>query len=171
VLPVDDDDWFAPDAAAVLEREARPGALMYRWTGSFFELPINRMHRLSLIRRRLFPNTKLYFSCTTNNYAVVKRPGAWKLADSHMHASSWVDRRPRQVGVIDRRLSAMNRTLASYTSMGLGRPTVTRAELVRKLEGYRALYRRPVPPGLEWCRPYLGEMAQLMDELEVRPGR
>src|SRR3954470_9841786 len=50
VLPVDDDDWFAPHAATVLEAEARPGVAAIRWTSSFLEIPISMRHQLGTWR-------------------------------------------------------------------------------------------------------------------------
>jgi hypothetical protein len=124
------------------------------------------------VRRRLFPGTRPRFVCTTNNYALFKRPGIWSMFDSHVLASRWVEAHPRgRLRSIERRLSAMNRTLASQTSLALGKPTVTRAECLHKLRRYRALYRAPIAPELEWSRPYLAMMAELMDELEVLPSR
>jgi hypothetical protein len=55
VLPVDDDDWFAPGAARVLLRELDPGVTGYLWPSRWFEIPIDIRHRMYLIHRRLFP--------------------------------------------------------------------------------------------------------------------
>ena len=64
-----------------------------------------------------------------------------------------------------------NRNLGSQTSL---RPTklhgeIDRARLLRRLGKYKRLYRRPPwGRGLDWCRPYMAMMAELMDELEPR---
>ena len=52
VLPVDDDDWFAPDAVRVLERGFDPGTTGYYWTSSWVERPINLRHSLRVTSRR-----------------------------------------------------------------------------------------------------------------------
>jgi hypothetical protein len=169
VVPVDDDDWFAPDVAKVLEREFDPGATGYRWVSSFIEVPIHFPHRLGLIRRRIFPGTRPRFVCTTNNYALVKRPETEVLLRRHVRASKWVE--AQEAGVmktIDRRLSVMNRTLASQTTLRLERPTIERSRLIRKYRRYKRLYRRATVPELAWSRPYVAMMAELMDELEMR---
>jgi hypothetical protein len=172
VVPVDDDDWFAPDLAAVLEREVRPGAIGCYWTSSFVEVPIDLRHRVGLARQRLLPRTPPKYLCTTNNYALVKRADTQRYLLRHVRASAWIRRHVAdEVQRIDRRLSAMNRNLASQTSLGVRRTTVTRSLLVRKLRQYRRLYRRMDLAGLEWCRPYVAMMAELMDEVTVRNDR
>ena len=167
VLPVDDDDWFAPEVGRTLEA-AVPGEA-YRWTSTFIEVPLDFGHRLGLLRRRLRPATPPKWVCTTNNYALVKRDGVEPLLRSHVLASEWVEAQPPgRVKVIERPLSAMNRTLGSQTSLGYGRDGLTRAQLLRKLRAYRRLYRRLDLSGIEWARPYVAMMAELMDDVEVR---
>ena len=169
VLPVDDDDWFAPDVAAVMEAHYDARAIGYRWTSSFLEVPINLGHRADLFRRRLFPWMPSKWFCATNNYAVVKRDGADLLARSHMGASHYfTGEAAGQVKKIDQRLSLMNRTLASQTTMGHRRPNVTRSQLVSKLERYQRLYREADLRGLDWSRPYVAMMAELTSRVHVR---
>jgi hypothetical protein len=176
VLPVDDDDWFAPDAATVLEGEFDPSVTGYYWTSSWIEVPTNLGHRFYLIRRRLLPWTPQKWICTTNNYAMVKGPSAKTLLTSHIRASRWFDgevKGPDAGGVkrIDRRLSVANRTLASSTTLRPGRPDISPSKLRRKFRRYKTLYDQPSPLDLAWCRPYLRMMAELMDELEIRNRR
>jgi hypothetical protein len=168
VAPVDDDDWFAPDLADALDGASDSGTIGYRWISSFVQVPINFAHRLNLIRRRVLrPPPK--HTCTTNNYAMVKGPGAQPLLGSHLAASEWFDRSEvPTVMTVERRLSVMNRTLASQTQMGFEKPSVSRSELLQKLRRYRSLYARQVPPELAWCRPYLGMMSELIEQLDVR---
>lgn len=168
VLPVDDDDWFAPEIGTVLESHNDQPTRGCYWTSSFLELPITRRHRLGLIARRIAPGLPPRFSCTTNNYAIVKGPGARELLESHLLASRWLDTQPPgALTRIDTRLSLMNRTLGSQTSLAIGKPTITRPQLLRKFRGYRALYRRPTPPQLAWARPYVEMMSELMSELRI----
>lgn len=168
VLPVDDDDWFRPDVAAVLEREARPGAQGYRWTSSFLEVPTNFRHRLGVLRARV-QGPRPLFVCTTNNYALPRSEANKDLLQRHVQASKWVGAQPPgRVPFIGERLSMMNRTLGSQTSLGhLGTP-ISRGRLLRKLPRYRRLYRTPPASGLEWAQPHAAQMADLMDELELR---
>ena len=168
VLPVDDDDWFAPDAAKALESSYDQGAGGYYWTSSFLEVPTNLRHELGTIRKRIFPETPGRWICTTNNYALVKGPGTEALSASHVRASEWFESRAERVRWIDRRLSLMNRTLASQTTLRPLKPSIRRSELLRKFRRYRKLYERPTPPDLAWCRPYVAMMSELMDTLEVR---
>ena len=172
VLPADDDDWFAPDAARTLGQGLDPGVTGYLWPSRWFEVPIDVRHRIHLLRRRLFPSTAPKWTCSTNNYAVVKGPGAKPLLGSHLDASRWFDGQLESgtgaVKRIDAELSVANRTLGSQTTLSQRRLTIRRSELVRKFRRYRRLYDHPPPPELDWCRPYLKLMSELMGELGLR---
>jgi hypothetical protein len=168
VAPVDDDDWFAPDLARALEGAHDPQAIGYLWPSSFLEVPIDFGHRVFLLRRALFPSTPPRWLCSTNSYAAVKRPDTELVLRKHTVASERFGSEPLRVRRIDRRLSIMNRTLASQTSLGFLRPTIRRSELLRKARRYRALYAAPVGPELAWCRPYVRMMAELMQRLRVK---
>jgi hypothetical protein len=168
VLPVDDDDWFAPDAAAALREALDPQAAAYHWPGAWVEVPTGPGHRVYLARRRLLPWTPEKWIFSTNNYAVVKREDTQRLAAGHVAASRWAwGEGAGSLRRIDRRLSVANRTIASRTSL---RPTkrLTREQLVRKHRAYRRLYDRPPPPDLAWSTPYRAEMAAVMAALEIR---
>jgi hypothetical protein len=173
VLPVDDDDWFAPDAARILESELRPGVIGYVWTGRWIEVPMNRGHRLYLWRRRLFPSTPPRWVCSTNTYAMLKSPETREPLRKHEVASDWfgqrIGRGDGSVRRIEAKPSAVNRTLASQTTLGLERSEISRSELLSKYRRHRRLYRRRLPPELAWSRPYVAMMAELMDELEPLP--
>jgi len=88
VLPVDDDDWFAPDVAAELERRWGGSGIGCSWTSTFFEVPMNwRYATGKVIRRRArWVPLKPMWRCTTNNYALVKGPGVYELAVLHVRA-------------------------------------------------------------------------------------
>jgi hypothetical protein len=172
VIPVDDDDWFAPNVARVLEESLDPRRTGYFWISSFIEVPINLGHRLAGIRRAIFPRTPPRWICSTNNYAIVKQPDTKLLLEKHTMASGWFGGPgQRQVHRIEQRLSVMNRTLGSQTSLGFWKPSIRRSELLRKFRRYRALYRAPVSRELDWCRPYVAMMAELMGRLNVRGSR
>ena len=171
VVPVDDDDWFAPNIAEVLEREWASEAGI-SWTGSFIGIPSVLEHRLHLIKRALFPFARPYWTCESNNYGIVKRPEAKPMLIQHERACEWFDGAGREsVKRIGERLNVTNRHLGSQTSL---RPTmrygeIDRARLLRRFRKYKWLYRRrPWGRGLDWCRPYLAMMADLMDELRPR---
>jgi len=168
VLPVDDDDWFAPGAAEALQAARRPDHDLYRWESVFLEAPIDLGHRLYLWKLRIL-RTAPKWICTTNNYAVVKTPESEPLFRSHIRASEWVHRNPDGVGVLDGKWSTMNRTLASRTSLKLMRPEECRRlplkTLLRKYRRYSSLYRQTSAPGLEWHHPYLAMMDALMRDL------
>jgi hypothetical protein len=171
VMPVDDDDWFAPGAARTLESEVDPGAMGYYWTAARIEVVIELPHRLYYLRRRLLPSTPPKWTCATNNYAIVKRPQAKELGN-HMRASRWFDEKLERGGgtikKLDGLLSLTNRNLGSQMTLRPLKPSISRAELLRKFRRYRRLYERSIPRGLEWSRPYLEEMAELMGALEVK---
>jgi hypothetical protein len=168
VVPVDDDDWFAPDLASALERQWGDASGVH-WNPMWIGVPSDFPHWRNATRRRLLPFTRPHWTCDTNNYAVVKQDGARELCGHHFAATSWFDGPGRDsVRRIGGWLSVNNRTLGSQTSL---RPThrgreLTRERLLRRLARYRRLYRRPRGPA--WCHPYLAMMAALMDELRAR---
>jgi hypothetical protein len=170
VMPVDDDDWFAPDAALVLSRELRAEAAGYRWTPTWLEAPLNRRHAIAKIAGRFLPGLpRARFFCTTNNYAVVKDRVPEQVVRYHVDASSWFEPRVgSEVVVLEPRLSLANRSIGSLTSLGTSQATISRRALLAKHRQYRRLYKRPPPAGLDWARPYLERMDRLMSELEPR---
>jgi hypothetical protein len=155
VVPTDDDDWLAPEVGRVLESERDSRASCYYWISSFIQLPINLRHRIRLMLTRCFPQIPPRWICTTNNYAFVKNPGVEPLLRSHMAASRWVESQGSgQVKKIGRRLSIMNRTLGSLTSLAFKRPVLSRRELIRKYENYKRLYARRAGMGRALRRSY-----------------
>jgi hypothetical protein len=173
VLPVDDDDWFAPDAASVLEGESDPEAQGYLWPTRWIEVPISVGHRFYLTRRRLLPWTPPKWICTTNNYAMPKDEGAKAILGNHITASHWFKPRARGGGGVkrlDREISIANRTLASLTTLRVHQPKhrFGRSELIRKFQRYKRLYDEASAP--EWSRPYVELMSELMEELTVKDG-
>ncbi|MGD0000449.1 MAG: hypothetical protein ABSE21_10150 [Bryobacteraceae bacterium] len=168
VLPVDDDDWFAPRAAEVIQARRRPDCSLYYWDAIFLEVPIDLGHLLHIWKRRIL-HSPTKWTCCTNNYALVKTPEAEPLFHLHVQASRWVHENRKLVDVIPGEWSLMNRTLASQTSLGILRPAwrrgLSRSELLRKYARYRNLYGRPPAEGFEWCLPYLAMMKALMDDL------
>ena len=166
VLPCDDDDWFRPDIASVLERELRPGAAGARWTSSFLQVPIDLRHQLGMWRERVL-GPRPQFHCTTNNYALFASEASKELLSNHLRASAWVAAQPPgDVALVRERLSLMNRTLASRTSLGHVGVPISRRRLLRKLARYRRLYERPLSPELAWAQPHVQRMRALMAELE-----
>lgn len=171
VLPVDDDDWFAPRAAEVLARERRPDAAAYVWPAEFVETPMPLGHRIYLARRRLLPATPPRWSCSTNSYAMEKCEGSRRLLLRHVQASAWVDQAPDGVvRHLEDRLSVTNRTLASQTQLRAGdrHTTPSRSELERKYRHYRRLYGRLDTSRTPWAQPYVDMMGELMEELTLR---
>jgi hypothetical protein len=166
VVPTDDDDWFSPRLVKVLEENVDDRHVGYYWPSEFIEVPISLGHQLGMIRRAIFPRTPPKWLCTTNNYALVMGADTTPLLDSHMGASRWFVAHPSAVVRLGEHLSVMNRTLASQTSLW-SRPS--RSALIRKFRRYQKLYRRPLPPTLSWCEPYVTMMIELMDQLRLRP--
>jgi hypothetical protein len=88
---------------------------------------------------------------------------------NHVRASRHFDAHPASLRRIRGTLGIQNRSLASQTVLGWGRPRVEREELLTSYRRYAALYRSwPVPRGAGWARPYVGRMAELMDALRPR---
>jgi len=155
VVPVDDDDWFAPDVATRLQRACDPAMRGYCWTRFVLEArPFNPL------RRRTDHGG---FSCGTNNYAVAPE---WRdLTAGHAKASRHFDAHGGEVKRLAGMLSLQNRNLSSQTVLGWKRPTISRARLLRRFRRYGKLYRRALPPELAWAQPYVERMAELMAEL------
>jgi hypothetical protein len=170
VLPVDDDDWFAPGAARALDAELDPEAVAYVWASRWIQVPIDFGHKIHLLRRRMVPSTPPKWLCGTNSYAMAKGPGAHELLGAHVRASRWCEdelaRGTGRVKLIAGELSLTNRTLASKTTLK-GRRVIGRSELLRKYRRYKKLYEDPLPRDLEWARPYVAMMSELMGELEI----
>jgi hypothetical protein len=168
VLPCDDDDWFRPDVARVVERALGPGVTGVRWHSSFLEVPTHWRHQLGIWRRHV-QGPRPAFLCTTNNYALSASEDSKDLLRRHMQASDWVGTQPSgAVPYVRERLSLMNRTLASQTSLGYPHGPISRRATLRKLARYRRLYRQPLRPELAWAQPCADEMRALMDDLELR---
>ena len=68
VLPVDDDDWFAPDAARILEREFAEGASGYVWESRWIEVPFDLRHRAYLLARRLIESGVRFVTVTDGGW-------------------------------------------------------------------------------------------------------
>ena len=175
VLPVDDDDWFAPDAARALSEQVERGIRGYVWDSRWVEIPIGLGHRLHMARLRALPWITQQWTCTTNNYAMVKDDSAMGVLGNHMTASEWFDARLDRgvAGGVKRiagELSIANRTLGSLTSLRVHEPRhrFSRSELLRKHRRYRRLYERAATRVPDWARPYVDAMAELMDEVHVR---
>lgn len=168
VLPSDDDDWFSPEVASSIASAFAAGIDGVHWTQSVLEMPINFLHRVNLTARRVFPWLKPKWFCATNNYAFRRAEDAADLL-SHIRASRRFTSGTIHTTFVPRRLSLHNRTLASITSMGFGEATISRNTLRRKADGYRRLYDGPsLMAGLEWARPDVRAMKDLMANLTLR---
>ncbi|HKJ35318.1 MAG TPA: hypothetical protein VKA36_02015 [Solirubrobacterales bacterium] len=171
VLPVDDDDWFDPDLVRVLDR-AWGSAEIVRWNPLWLGVPSDLGHWFYATRRALLPFTPAHWTCDTNNYGLVKRPGRRPEFEGHLAATKWFARAGRgEAARIPGRYSINNRTLASQTSL---RPTsrdgeIDSGRLLQRLRRYRQIYRRRRwwrDPA--WSRPYVALMAELMEDVEPR---
>lgn len=154
VLPVDDDDWFSPEAAAMLERELASGASACLWRRSVIERPVD----LPL------------WTCATNNYAMVKTDWTRQYLGSHVAASPWFDHQllsgSAAVRTVDRQLSVQNRHLASISVL---RTSVASCrDLLERYDQYRTLYGGGQLTTPRWADPYVTMMAELMAELRPR---
>jgi hypothetical protein len=165
LVPVDDDDWFAPHLADRLGEESDPSILAYHWTRHILEPERHRRRLKGLVKERL-TGVVVY---ATNNYALRNRPGVEALLAHHVAASDHFRSRPDAVKYLPAALSMHNRNPASQTALKLGHSTITRAELLQVYAQYRALYARTFLFGrLRWARPYVALMAELMAELKPK---
>lgn len=165
LVPVDDDDWFAPHLADRLSEETDPSILGYYWIRHILEPGRHLRRWKGLLKEAL--TGKIILS--TNNYALREGPGMAPLALHHLDASRYFLTRPRELKYLPMALSMHNRSLASQTVLAKGRPTITRDELIETYERYRTLYAGTrLSRDLRWAEPYVASMSELMDELKMR---
>lgn len=167
LVPVDDDDWLAPDLASHVGRANAPGTRGYLWSRAVIEPPERVRVLLRTVARGLGRRDRII--CKTNNYAVVSEPGLWPLARRHVAASRYFLAHPAAIRRIPATLAIQNRTLASRTALAWTRPSITPAELFAGFRRYRRLYASwRLRPELQWAEPYVRAMAALMEELRPR---
>lgn len=167
IVPVDDDDWLAPDLGVQLERALDPNAHGYLWQREVIEARPLLRRGLSYVARRL--GRPEMHTCKTNNYAVVNEPGVADLVLNHSKASAYFDAHPSDVRRIRGTLAVQNRNLASQTALAWGRPSISRDELLAVFRRYRNLYSaRRLAAIPSWARPYVDLMAELMQEIRPR---
>jgi hypothetical protein len=172
VVPVDDDDWLAPELAVRL-REAWDGSARgFSWRSHILEArpPGNPVRwLLSRVRPVVPAPDGSRFTCASNNYAFVAAGDVQDLMRSHPQASRSFDADPAAVRRLPLALSLQNRNLSSQTVLGWGKPMIPRRSLLRRFRRYRSLYDRVALPGeLAWARPCVAAMAELMRDLRPR---
>jgi hypothetical protein len=166
IVPVDDDDWLAPELGVALRRTHDPRMRGYLWQREVIEPPRPLRRGFSLVARLLGRGER--FTCMTNNYAVANEPEVGRLALRHAGASAYFDAHPADIKRISATLAVQNRNLASQTTLAWGRPSISREELLRVFRRYRDLYPSlRLPAAVSWARPYVDLMADLMRE--IRP--
>ena len=166
IVPIDDDDWLAPDLASHLIEAYEPSVRGYLWSSHVIELP--RRIPGSLRRLARFLGRRDRHLCKTNNYAVVSEPTLRPFVFSHVKASHYFTANPSDVKRVPGVLAIQNRTLASQTVLGWDRPSISRDELVALLRRYRGLYSSwRLRAEAAWARPYVDMMAGLMEEIHV----
>jgi hypothetical protein len=167
LVPLDDDDWLAPQLTSRLAPELDPHLLGLTWDRYILELP-RHLRRFPWPRRRS-PVDSSSYTCGSNNYALRRLP---ELADgirSHVRASELFDASPARVRHVPASLSLQNRNLASRSALRFGRQALTREELVRRLRRHRRFYAGVrLPPELAWAVPCVDAMAELMHAIRVR---
>ena len=168
LVPVDDDDWFAPDLAQhVLAADAPPLEGLH-WKRYILELP-RHSRRLPWLRARRPPDTSPH-TCGSNNYAIRNLPGLARGITNHVWASEHFDAHPARVKHVDASLSVQNRNLASRSGLGgQRRLEITRDELIERFRRHRSLYDRlRLPPEVAWAQGCVAEMAELMGSIHLR---
>jgi hypothetical protein len=167
IVPLDDDDWLAPDLAIRLNHSHEHESAGYLWVRE----PLEYRSVLAGLRAQVGQaiGRPDRWVCKTNNYAVRNEPSFVPLALNHMRASEYFDSHPSEVTRIGATLGVQNRTLASQTSLDPGRPTISKRKIGALLGKYRTVYRAWTPtPELEWAVPYVELMRRLMDDIDVR---
>ena len=166
IVPVDDDDWFAPNIACEIRRVLEPGRDGYFWIREVIS-PSRRRRKLRNILRP--KRRRGSYTCKTNNYAVLNTPALCRLFQLHTEASEFFDSHPTRVERIPKTLAIQNRSLASQTALAWKRPTISSEEMIESFERYRNLYAGwKLRRELRWAQPYMDRMAGLMGEIRVR---
>jgi hypothetical protein len=165
MVPVDDDDWFAPDLAVRLSGEQTAGKTCFLWR----QMVIERPHpiRKTYLRLAALVGRGDRVICKTNTYAFVNAAKMRDVALSHEVASTHFLAHPADVRRIPAALAVQNRHLGSQTALRHRRPTVDPERLVELLAEHQARYSSwRLPRDLQWARPYVDSMAELL--LDVR---
>ena len=166
IIPVDDDDWFAPNVAHEIRRASEPGRVGYHWMRQVIS-PSRRRRKFRIRLRRKKLGGR--YSCATNNYAVVNTPELAPLTLNHKGASEYFDAHPTQVARIPKTLAIQNRNVASQTALAWRRPRIARDELIEVFHRYRDIYATwKLRPELNWAQPCVDRMAELMEEIRIR---
>lgn len=164
VVPVDDDDWLAPELAHRLAEHHDPEASGYLWVRDVVEPP--RPLRVNFWNWLWSWKAS---TCATNNYAVVNRPDLTELLFYHVRSGRYFDAHRARIQRIPQTLAIQNRNVSSQTAMAWRRPSITREALVRSLHRYRSLYvTYPLPDALGWARPYMEQMDELVRQIRVK---
>jgi len=164
VIPVDDDDWLAPDLADRVAERYDPRAMGYLWRRAVIEAP-----RPVRLRVWYWLWSWKASSCNTNDYAVPYDPGVVEVIRTSTVAGAYFDAHAERITRIRLTLAIQNRNVSSQTAMGWRRPTITPEELVASVHRHRTLYAsRVLPDELVWARPYVAAMDELMREIRVR---
>lgn len=167
IVPIDDDDWLAPDLGVQLRRALDDRAHGYLWRREVIEAPpLWRRARERAGRLIGLPEVDI---CKTNNYAVVNRPTFGKLLLNHVRASEHFEAHAADIRRIPATLAIQNRNLASQTALAWGRSSISRAELLAVHQRYLRRYRSlKLDAGLSWARPCVDQMADLTREIRPR---
>ena len=167
LVPVDDDDWFAPDLAHHLLAEPMARFQGLHWNRYILELP-RRRRRWPFARQRRAADTSRH-TCGSNNYAIRNLPELARAITNHVWASEHFDAHPLRFKRLDASLSVQNRNLASRSGLGGQQPTISREALIERFRRHRKLYDRlRLPPEVAWAQPYVAAMAELMHSIRMR---
>ena len=161
VLPCDDDDWFAPHAAAACGARGRRRRGRRALAASFLEIPMDWRHELGVWRAQVLgPRPK--FVCATNNYALRKSDDSREELRSHMRAGRWVraaaaghDPRPARAAQPDESHARVADVARLEHGAAIGRATPCAS-----CRATGACTRRPLPAELAWAQPYADQMGR-----------
>jgi hypothetical protein len=165
LVPVDDDDWFSPDLANRLREEFDPSISCYYWSRHILE-PGRHVRRFKGLLKEFLTGEVIF---ATNNYAIRNIGDLASVTGPHMQAWRHFQATPEQVKYLPAALSIHNRSLASQTTLGMGRQSLSRDQLIERFDRYRTLYAKThLWWRLRWAAPYVALMSELMDALKPR---
>jgi len=167
ILPVDDDDWFAPIVVYTL-RSLPFGRLVYWDDVAFESLPLAIIRRTNSEDRR----------CRTNSYATRVKNNSWLMPMLKHHAK--VATPKLQDGEIDgtgfsAALSCANKSILSVTQLarrqrrqqknGRTKSDMSRDMWVSWVHQVAIYKTRPEESDTRWIRPYIDQMQKLYAEI------
>ena len=171
ILPIDDDDWLAPNLVSKIQTELEEGVTGYHWIHDRLSVPRprNTWSRFSrFVAENILGKSSSRYIFQTNNYMFVKGRVPLGAVRFHTRANRYFLKNFDRTKYIHNHLSVWNQTIASKISMGWPRRSISSEMLKKNYYLYKELYDTVELPNHPWSVPYVVRMRELMEELRIR---